>query len=71
LEGEADRTAAAMERMGTSLTPALLRQFAKATRLMLRDENGGYRRDLLKAVAQRVDVTPEGGCASAAARSSC
>ena len=61
LEGEADRTAAAMERMGTSLTPALLKQFAKATRLMLRDENGGYRRDLLKAVAQRVDVSPEGG----------
>lgn len=45
----------------TSLTPELLKQFAKATREMLRDENGGYRRDLLKAVAQRVDVTPEGG----------
>ena len=27
------------------------------TREMLRDENGGYRRHLLKAVAQRVDVT--------------
>lgn len=61
LEGEANRTAAAMERMGTALTPALLKQFAKATRQMLRDENGGYRRDLLKAVAQRVDVTPKGG----------
>jgi len=47
--------------MGTSLTPALLKQFAKATREMLRSENGGYRRDLLKAVAQRVEVTPEGG----------
>ena len=61
LEGEANRTAAAIERMGTALTPELLKQFAKATRQMLRDENGGYRRDLLKAVAQRVDVTPEGG----------
>ena len=61
LEGEATRTAAAVERMGTALTPALLRQFAKATREMLRSENGGYRRDLLKAVAQRVDITPEGG----------
>ncbi|WP_197425288.1 hypothetical protein [Caulobacter sp. CCH5-E12] len=61
LVGEADRTVAAMERAGTSLTPELLKQFAQATREMLRDENGGYRRDLLKAVAQRVDVTPEGG----------
>jgi site-specific DNA recombinase len=61
LEGEANRTVAAMERAGTSLTPELLKQFAKATREMLRDENGGYRRDLLKAVAQRVDVTLEGG----------
>lgn len=61
LEGEATRTAAAVERMGTALTPALLRQFAKATREMLRSENGGYRRDLLKAVAQRVEITPEGG----------
>ncbi|WP_199170588.1 recombinase family protein [Caulobacter sp. FWC2] len=32
LEGEATRAAAAVERMGTSLTPALLKQFAKATR---------------------------------------
>ena len=61
LEGEAARTAAAVERMGTTLTPALLRQFAKATREMLRSENGGYRRDLLKAVAQRVEVAPDGG----------
>lgn len=61
LEGEATRTAAAVERMGTSLTPALLKQFAKATRDMLRSENGGYRRDLLKAVAQRVEVSPKGG----------
>jgi site-specific DNA recombinase len=30
-------------------------------REMLRDENGGYRRDLLKAVAQRVEVTSKGG----------
>lgn len=61
LDGQADRAAAAMERMGTTLTPALVKQFALATRQMLRDENGGYRRDLLKAVAQRVDVTPKGG----------
>ncbi|CAN5201959.1 hypothetical protein BH10PSE3_BH10PSE3_01450 [soil metagenome] len=61
LEGEATRTAAAVERMGASLTPELLKQFAKATRQMLRDENGGYRRDLLKAVAQRVDVSPDRG----------
>jgi site-specific DNA recombinase len=56
LEGEANRAAAAIERMGPNLTPALLKQFAKATREMLRDENGAYRRDLLKAVAQRVEV---------------
>lgn len=61
LEGEAQRAAAALDRMGPNLTPDLLKRFAKATREMLRDENGGYRRDLLKAVAQRVEVTPEGG----------
>ena len=60
LEGEAKRAAAAVERLGTTLTPELLAQFAIATRQMLRDENGGYRRDLLKAVAQRVEVTSKG-----------
>ena len=60
LEGEAQRAATAMERMGPSLTPELLRQFAQATRDMLRAEDGGYRRDLLKAVAQRVEVTSKG-----------
>jgi site-specific DNA recombinase len=61
LEGEAQRAAAALDRMDPNLTPDLLKRFAKATREMLRDENGGYRRDLLKAVAQRVEVTSEGG----------
>ncbi|WP_299005953.1 recombinase family protein [uncultured Caulobacter sp.] len=57
LQGEAQRAAAAMDRMGPNLTPDLLRRFAEATRVMLRDENGIYRRDLLKAVAQRIEVT--------------
>ena len=61
LEGEAQRAAAAIERLGPSLTPELLKRFAEATRMMLRDENGAYRRDLLKAVTQRVEVTSNKG----------
>lgn len=57
LQGEAQRAAAAVERLGPNLTPELLKRFAEATRLMLRDDNGAYRRDLLKAVAQRVELT--------------
>ena len=56
LEGEAKRAATAIDRIGPHPTPDLLRQLALATRQMLRDENGAYRRDLLKAVAQRVEV---------------
>jgi site-specific DNA recombinase len=38
------------------LTPRLLQQFAEATRAMLRREDGVYRKDLLRAVAQRVEI---------------
>ncbi len=53
---EAERAAKAIERLGPTITPQLLSQFSKATREMLRNEDGTYRRDLLRAVAQRVEV---------------
>jgi len=53
---DADRAERAIERLGPLLTPDLLTKFAKATRKMLRAEDGAYRRDLLRAVAQRVEI---------------
>ena len=53
---DAGRAERAIERLGPLVTPDLLRKFAKATRKMLRAEDGTYRRDLLRAVAQRVEV---------------
>ena len=53
---DAGRAERAIERLGPLVTPDLLRKFAKATRKMLRAEDGAYRRDLLRAVAQRVEV---------------
>lgn len=53
---EAKRAAAAVRRSGANLTADLLTRFAEATRIMLRGEKGGYRRDLLKAVALRLEM---------------
>lgn len=53
---EAERVARAIERLGPTVTPALLEQFAKATREMLRNDDGTYRRHLVRAVAQRVEI---------------
>ena len=39
-----------------AITPAALRTFASTARKRLRLHGGGYRRDHLRAVAQRVEV---------------
>ena len=53
---DADRAERAIERLGPMVTPELLRKFSEATRQMLRNEDGTFRRDLLRAIAQRVEI---------------
>ncbi|MGD9846288.1 MAG: recombinase family protein [Hyphomicrobiales bacterium] len=53
---DAERAAAALERIGPAITPESLRRFALSARRKLRNEDGTYRRDHLRAVAQRVEV---------------
>ncbi len=54
---DADRAEAAIEKLGPMLTPEILSRFAEATKERLRGENGAYRREHVRAVAQRVEVT--------------
>lgn len=56
-KAEVERAVAALEKLGPSITPELLEAFAEATRQALRREDGTYCRDLLRAVAQRVEIT--------------
>jgi DNA invertase Pin-like site-specific DNA recombinase len=54
---DAERTQIALANSGNqAVTPAALRRFATTARRRLRTENGGYRRDHLRAFAQRVEV---------------
>ncbi|PVM71715.1 hypothetical protein DDF65_23625 [Caulobacter radicis] len=53
---DADRAEAAIERLGPSLTPQKLETFAQAAKQRLRAEDGSYRREHVRAVAQRVEV---------------
>lgn len=53
---DAERATAAVERLGPAITPESLRRFALAARLKMRNEDGTYRRDHLRALAQRVEV---------------
>jgi len=46
---DADRAAAEIERAGSTLTPQALATFAQQARKRMRDANGGYRRDHLRA----------------------
>ena len=46
----------AIERLGPSITPQALKTFARQARKRMRTESGGYRRDHLRALAQRVEV---------------
>src|SRR5258708_36021651 len=53
---DAERAAGALERVGPSITPQSLKTFARQARKRMRTESGGYRRDYLRALAQRVEV---------------
>jgi site-specific DNA recombinase len=54
---DADRASALLETIGQkSITPQMLRNFASTARDRMRLPGGGYRRDHLRALAQRVEV---------------
>src|SRR5215216_3868081 len=53
---DAERAEDALERLGPSITPQALKTFARQARKRMRTEGGGYRRDHLRALAQRVEV---------------
>ncbi|MBS0222347.1 MAG: recombinase family protein [Proteobacteria bacterium] len=53
---DADRTTAAVKRLGPAITAESLQRFATAARRKLRNEDGTYRREHLRALAQRVEV---------------
>ncbi len=54
---DAERAEGAFDRAGPSITPQALRTFASQARRRMRTESGGYRRDHLRALAQRVEVS--------------
>ncbi len=54
---DAERAAATLESSGQqAITPQMVRKFARTARERIRIEGGGYRRDHLRALAQRVEV---------------
>ena len=53
---DAQRAQDAIERAEPSITPLALKTFARTARKRMRTEKGGYRRDHLPALAQRVEV---------------
>ena len=53
---DAERAEDAIERLGPSITQQALKTFARQARKRMRTESGGYRRDHLCALAQRVEV---------------
>ena len=54
---DAERAQAALDKAGNqAITPAMLKTFARTARKRMRLEGGGYRRDHLRALAQRVEV---------------
>lgn len=56
-EAKADRAVMAAERLGPIINPEILVRFAAATCEMLRNKDGTLRPDLLRAVAQRIEIT--------------
>ena len=57
VEAEAERTATALQSAGQLIiTPLMLRKFAATARERIRIAGGGYRRDHLRMLAQRVEV---------------
>jgi len=55
-QADAERATSAVERLGPAITSDSLRRFALAARRKLRNEDGTYRRDHLRALAQRIEV---------------
>ena len=54
---DAERAQALLDSTGAkAVTPQMVRTFAKAARQRIRLEGGGYRRDYVRALAQRVEV---------------
>jgi hypothetical protein len=53
---DAERAEGAIERLGPTITPQTLKAFARTARKRMRTQSGGYRRDQLRALAQRVEV---------------
>jgi len=53
---DAERSEAALGRAATTVTPKAIEIFARAARKRMRDDKGGYRRDHLRALAQRIEV---------------
>ena len=59
-QAEAERTAAALESNGQqAVMPTMVRKFAATARERNRIPSGGYRRDHLRALAQRVEVADD------------
>ena len=56
-QADIERAKAALDGAGQqAITPAMLARFGEAARERLRIEGGGYRRDHLRALTQRVEV---------------
>ena len=56
-KADAERAQAMLQNSGSkAVMPQMLRKFARAARQRIRLEGGGYRRDHLRALAQRVEV---------------
>jgi site-specific DNA recombinase len=53
---DAERAEGAIERAGPTITPEVLKTFARAARKRRRTDGGGYRRGHLRALTQRVEV---------------
>src|SRR5437588_13093715 len=53
---DAERAEDAIDRAGPSITAQALKTFARTARKRMRIEGGGYRRDHLHALAQRIEV---------------
>jgi hypothetical protein len=56
---DAERAEGAIERQGPTITTQSIKTFAMTARKRMRTEAGGYRRDYLHALAQRVEVDAE------------
>lgn len=57
---DADRAQALLDSPGhNAISPAMIRQFSQIARDRIRGREGGYRRDHLRALAQRVEVADD------------